>query len=160
MEQKLSKSADSVQKIIHELDLECQVLELPSSTRTAADAASSIGCKVTQIVKSLIFRTKKTNKPVLVLASGPNKVNEKKLSLQLGEAIVKGDANYAKQITGFAIGGIPPIGHKINIEHIYIDQDLTALPDVWAAAGTPNAVFRIKSKALLQITHGEVTCIT
>lgn len=156
----LSKSAQSVQEAISKAGLICKVLELPGSTRTASDAALSIGCDIAQIVKSLIFKTENTGKPVLVLASGSNKVNEKQIESYVGEGIVKADADFVKAITGFAIGGIPPFGHKNSIDLIYIDQDLVAFEEVWAAAGTPNAVFCIKSKDLVNLTKGKVISIT
>ncbi len=136
------------------------MLELPSSTRTAVDAAAAIGCDVSQILKSLIFKTKKTNKPVLVLASGPNRVNEKSIETALGEAIIKADADFTKDITGFAIGGIPPIGHKQKIDLVFIDEDLLKFDSVWAAAGTPNAVFNFQGKDLLSMTEGRIISIS
>ena len=159
MDQKLAKSAEAVQKALDQNGLECKVLEIPSSTRTAADAAMSIGCDISQIVKSLIFKTKETGKPVLVLASGPNRVDEKLIECHIGEAITKADADFTREITGFAIGGIPPIGHKQMIDFIFIDQDLLNFDDIWAAAGTPNAVFCITSKALLSVTNGKVISV-
>jgi prolyl-tRNA editing enzyme YbaK/EbsC (Cys-tRNA(Pro) deacylase) len=156
MSPKLAKSAASVQEALDKLGLECKVLELPDSTRTAADAASSIGCDITQIVKSLIFRTKNSGKPVLVLASGPNQVDIKTIEDRVGESITKADADFVREVTGFAIGGIPPIGHKNAIDFIYIDRDLLDLDEIWAAAGTPNAVFCIKSQDLLKATDGKL----
>ena len=156
MSPKLAKSAASVQEALDKLGLECKVLELPDSTRTAADAASSIGCDITQIVKSLIFRTKNSGKPVLVLASGPNQVDIKTIEDRVGESITKADADFVREVTGFAIGGIPPISHKNAIDFIYIDRDLLDLDEVWAAAGTPNAVFCIKSQDLLKATDGKL----
>jgi prolyl-tRNA editing enzyme YbaK/EbsC (Cys-tRNA(Pro) deacylase) len=160
MNQQLTKSAQSVQEALNNAGLQCKVLELPNTTRTAIDAAASIGCTISQIVKSLIFKTKYTARPILVLASGPNKVHEKQIALHVGEDIVKADADFTRNITGFAIGGIPPIGHKNPIDLIYIDQDLMTLDEVWAAAGTPNAVFCMKSKDLLEITKGKVISIS
>lgn len=160
MNQQLAKSAQSIQEALNKVGLICKVLELPGSTRTASDAALSIGCDIAQIVKSLIFKTQNTGKPVLVLASGSNKVNERKIESYVGETIVKADADFARTVTGFAIGGIPPFGHKSEIDLIYIDQDLMAFDEVWAAAGTPNAVFCIKSKDLLNLTRGQVTSIS
>jgi prolyl-tRNA editing enzyme YbaK/EbsC (Cys-tRNA(Pro) deacylase) len=156
MQPKLAKSAASVQEALDKLGLECKVLELPNSTRTALDAASAIGCTITQIVKSLIFRTKKTEKPVLILASGPNQVDIETIEDCVGESITKADADFIKEVTGFAIGGIPPLGHKNVIDLIYIDKDLLSLDEVWAAAGTPNAVFCIKSQDLLKVTDGKL----
>lgn len=159
MNQQLAKSAQSIQEALNIAGLTCKVLELPNSTRTANDAAISIGCSISQIEKSLIFKTKDTAKPTLVLVSGSNKVDEKKIESYAKEGIIKADADFTRKITGFAIGGIPPIGHKTPIDLIFIDQDLLALDEVWAAAGTPNAVFCIKSKDLLKITNGQVVSI-
>ncbi len=157
--QPLTKSAQSVQDSLDAKGLSCTVLELPSSTRTANDAAQSIGCEVGQIVKSLIFKTADTNHPVLLLVSGPNRVNEKAIEALLGEPLIKADADFARDITGFAIGGIPPIGHKQKIDLIFIDEDLLKFESVWAAAGTPNAVFNFKSPDLLTMTEGQVVSI-
>ncbi len=153
---KLTKSAQSVQYALEQKGLECQVVELPSSTRTANDAATSIGCDVAQIVKSLIFKTKDTHKPVLILASGVNRVSEGMIEQHLNEKIVKADADFTRDVTGFAIGGIPPIGHKQAIDFIFIDQDLLRLDSIWAAAGTPNAVFNMPSKYLQEMTNGKI----
>jgi len=160
MPPKLPKSAVSVQEALDELGLECKVLELPNSTRTAQDAASAIGCNIAQIVKSLIFKTKNSGKPVLVLASGPNQVDIKTIEDSVGERITKADADFVREVTGFAIGGIPPIGHKNAIDFIYIDRDLLSLDEVWAAAGTPNAVFCIKSKDLFKVTSANIVSLS
>lgn len=159
MSQVLKKSAQSVQDALEQNGLVCNVIEMPSSTRTAQDAALAIGCNISQIVKSLIFKTKQTNKPVLILASGPNRVNEKAIESYLHEELVKADADFARETTGFAIGGIPPIGHKQVIELIFIDEDLLKFDSVWAAAGTPNAVFNLQSKYLLEMTNGKIISI-
>lgn len=155
MQSKLSKSAASVQKVLDEHKLKSIVLELPSCTRTALEAATSIGCDLQQIVKSLVFRTKATCQPVLVLASGLNQVDLAKLTQQVGEDVVKADADFVRAVTGFAIGGIPPIGHKTEIDFVYIDESLLEFDEVWAAAGTPNAVFCIHSQDLLKAARGE-----
>ncbi len=151
----LSKSAQSVQDILCHKGLPLTVIELAASTRTAQDAAQAIGCNVAQIVKSLIFRTKETHRPILVLASGPNRVDEKIIEQQVGEKITKADADFTREVTGFAIGGIPPIGHKQHID-TYIDEDLLKYDEVWAAAGTPNAVFSLPSKELAALTGGKI----
>lgn len=156
MNQQLAKSAHSVQEALQKAGLKCTVLELQSSTRTAADAAKSIGCDIAQIVKSLIFKTKETGRPVLVLASGSHRVDEKQLESLIGEPIGKADGDFTREITGFAIGGIPPIGHKQTIDLIFIDQDLLKFDKAWAAAGTPHAVFCIGGKELATITKGRV----
>ena len=151
----LSRSAQSVQNVLTEKGINARVVELPASTRTAIDAATTIGCEVAQIIKSLIFRTKHTNRPILVLASGVNRVNEKLVAQAVGEEIVKADADFAREVTGFAIGGIPPVGHEQKID-TFIDKDLLKLGELWAAAGTPNAVFNLDSAALVNLTGGKV----
>jgi prolyl-tRNA editing enzyme YbaK/EbsC (Cys-tRNA(Pro) deacylase) len=156
--QLLSKSAQSVQDALAKKNLPLQVIELAASTRTAQEAALAIGCEVAQIVKSLIFSTKDSHRPILVLASGPNRVDEKLIESQVGEKIIKADADFTREVTGFAIGGIPPVGHKQLIE-TYIDEDLLKYDQVWAAAGTPHAVFSLPSKELAALTHGKIITI-
>lgn len=155
----LSKSAQSVQQTLAEKRLPFKVVELSESTRTANDAAAAIGCDASQIVKSLIFKTKESHRPVLILASGPNRVNEKIIEALIGEKIVKADADFTREITGFAIGGIPPIAHKELIDLIFIDEDLLKFEEVWAAAGTPNAVFKLKGHDLIEMTKGKLISI-
>lgn len=154
----LSKKAQSVQSALDAKGLDCKVLELPSTTRTANEAAATIGCEVAQIVKSLIFCTSKGQQAVLILASGVNRVNEKVIEKHLGEKIEKADAEFTREVTGFTIGGIPPIGHKQKIM-TFIDQDLLKFDELWAAAGMPNAVFNLKSKDLVSLTEGRVVSI-
>ena len=154
----LSQSAQSVQDALSKKGLEAKVVELPASTRTSEDAAKTIGCQVAQIIKSLIFRTKHTNKAILVLVSGINRVNEKTVASQAGEEIVKADADFTREVTGFAIGGIPPTGHKQKIE-TYVDEDLLQHEELWAAAGTPNAVFSLNSAVIESLTGGKVISI-
>lgn len=159
MTQTLARASKSVQLALDENNIASKVVELPSSTRTALDAANSIGCTIEQIAKSLIFKTKDTNKPVLILASGPNRVNEKTIEFHLGEKIVKADADFVREATGFAIGGIPPIGHRTKIENIFIDEDLLKYEELWAAAGTPNSVFSMRNPDLLKMTSGKVISV-
>lgn len=154
----LSKSAQSVQDVLTKKGLSLKVIELPASTRTAQEAAQAIGCEVAQIVKSLIFRTAMSKQPILVLASGPNRVNEKTIAHHLGESIEKADADFTREVTGFAIGGIPPIGHKQKIK-TFIDEDLLKFKEVWAAAGTPHAVFCLESAMLEDLTDGKVISV-
>jgi prolyl-tRNA editing enzyme YbaK/EbsC (Cys-tRNA(Pro) deacylase) len=154
----LSKSAQTIQDILAQQAIDFKVIELPDSTRTAQEAAAAIGCSLEQIVKSLIFKIVETNQPLLVLASGPNRVNEKMIETHLGKKITKADADYTREVTGFAIGGIPPVGHKQSIPTL-IDQDLLKLEDLWAAAGTPHAVFKLKANTLQPLTQGTVIAI-
>jgi len=141
----ISKRAQQFQDLLTERGLGLTVLELPDSTRTADDAARALGCKKAQIVKSLVFRLVADDSPIVVLASGPNRVNEETIARVVGSPIVKGDADFVKEVTGFAIGGVPPLGHKQRVT-LLVDEDLLAFDEVWAAAGTPNAVFKIAGR--------------
>src|SRR5262245_33826823 len=108
---RLSPSAQRVQDALARHGLTCQVVEMPATTRTAKDAAKAIGCEVSQICKSLLFKTKNTHQPILVIASGPNRVNEDTIAVLVGEPVEKADAEFVQEKTGFAIGGVPPVGH-------------------------------------------------
>lgn len=158
MANNLSKSADKVQSELQRFGLELTVVEFPESTRTAQEAANAVGCMLGQIAKSLIFKGKSTKKPVCVIASGENRVNEKKIQEYLGEKIEKADAPFVLEHTGFAIGGVPPVGHLTPIRPL-IDEDLFRYPEIWAAAGTPHAVFKLTPGELLEITQGTVVSI-
>jgi prolyl-tRNA editing enzyme YbaK/EbsC (Cys-tRNA(Pro) deacylase) len=135
-----------------------KVVELPGSTRTAQEAADSIGCTVAQIVKSLVFRGAASGKPILVETSGANRVDERRLKDVLGEPVEKASADFVREQTGFSIGGIPPVGHDNPILTI-VDEDLLQFDEIWAAAGTPHAVFPLTPADLLQLTGGVVACI-
>jgi prolyl-tRNA editing enzyme YbaK/EbsC (Cys-tRNA(Pro) deacylase) len=135
-----------------------EVLEFSATTRTAADAAAAIGCRVAQIAKSLIFRAAASTRPVLVVASGVNRVDEAKVAEAVGEAIARADADFVREATGFAIGGVPPVGHA-NPPTVLIDRSLMAFAEIWAAAGTPNAVFRLTPADLVELTGGRVVAI-
>lgn len=156
--EQLSSSALKVQQALEALGLSLQVIEMPESTRTAQEAARAVGCQVGQIVKSLVFKTKRSRRPILVVASGQNRVNEKKLEALLEEPLGKADADFVRQHTGFAIGGVPPVGHTEPIE-TFVDEDLLQYETIWAAAGTPKAVFRLTPNELVEITGGEVVDI-
>jgi prolyl-tRNA editing enzyme YbaK/EbsC (Cys-tRNA(Pro) deacylase) len=147
-----------VQAALHDLGLECQVVELPGSTRTALEAAQAVGCGVGQIVKSLMFRGKSSGRPLLALVSGSNRVDEKKLAALAGEATEKADADFTRQHTGFAIGGVPPLGHTAPLT-TFIDEDLLQYAEVWAAAGTPHAVFRIAPADLVRASAGRTAAV-
>ncbi len=151
---------ENIKTVLRQKNIDTNIVQFAESTRTAQDAATAIGCEVAQIAKSLVFRTVATNKAVLVIASGVNRVNEQKIEEQLHEKIGKADANFVKETTGFAIGGVSPVGHKHLIDHIFIDQDLLQFDTVWAAAGTPFTVFSLKSKNLQELTHGKVVSVS
>jgi prolyl-tRNA editing enzyme YbaK/EbsC (Cys-tRNA(Pro) deacylase) len=133
------------------------VLEFEASTRTSKDAAAALGCSVAEIAKSLIFRAA-DGRPVLVIASGVNRVDEARLRDLLGQAIGRADAEFVRNATGFAIGGVPPVGHTLR-PIVVIDRDLLQFSEVWAAAGTPNAVFRLTPQDLVRLTGGRIADI-
>lgn len=159
MKKGLSASARKVQDTLNARGVSCEVVELPSSTRTAQQAAASVGCSVGQIVKSLIFRAERSNRAILVAASGSNRVNEKKLSEWISEPLGRADADFVREKTGFAIGGVPPVGHKDELL-TFIDKDLFDYDIIWAAAGTPHAVFKLTPNELKQMTGGTTVSIT
>ncbi len=151
-------TAPSALKVQAALGDKHQVLEFDATTRTAADAAAAIGCTVAQIAKSLIFRAVGSNRPVLVVASGVNRVDEAKVAETVGEQIARADADFVREATGFAIGGVPPVGHKER-PIVLIDESLMSFAEIWAAAGTPNAVFRLTPSDLLALTGGRIAAI-
>jgi prolyl-tRNA editing enzyme YbaK/EbsC (Cys-tRNA(Pro) deacylase) len=125
----------------------------PDGTRTAQDAANAVGCTVAQIVKSIVLRA--GERPVLVLTSGANRVDVKKIAAAVGAPVQPADGRWVRDNTGFAIGGVAPVGHASNM-HVFIDADLVALDPVWAAAGSPRHVFRTSGKELARLTGGEI----
>jgi prolyl-tRNA editing enzyme YbaK/EbsC (Cys-tRNA(Pro) deacylase) len=147
-----------VQNKLLELGYKNQVVELPDSARTAQEAADAIGCEVAQIAKSIVFRLRSTGDPLLVVASGVNRVNEKRISGQLNDTLEKADADFVREHTGFVIGGVPPLGHIETIVTI-VDEDLFQFKTIWAAAGHPKAVFELTPDELVEMTHGQVMCI-
>ena len=133
------------------------VLEFDASTRTAEDAAAAIGCTADEIAKSLVFRAA-SGRPVLVVASGGHRIDERKIAALVGEPIARADADFVREATGFAIGGVPPIGHR-TAPIALIDELLMAFAEIWAAAGTPNAVFRLSPVDLVALTGGTVAAV-
>jgi Cys-tRNA(Pro) deacylase len=150
-----TSSPERVQHALNQAGLDILVHELPASTRTAKAAAEAVGCQVGQIVKSLVFRTKRTEQPVLILTSGDNQVNEETAAEWIGEKISFADPDFVRETTGFAIGGVSPVGHIQQVS-TFIDRDLLEYAEIWAAAGTPQAVFRITPTDLVRITRGKV----
>ena len=154
----LSAAAQRVQDALKAMGVACQVVELPESTRSAVEAAQAIGCCVEQIVKSLVFRGQSTNRPILAVISGGNRVDEEKLAVLVAEPVAKADAEYVRQRTGYAIGGVPPVGHVESLVCV-VDEDLLQYEHIWAAAGTPRAVFRLTPADLQRITDGRVVSV-
>ena len=139
--------------------LDVEIVRHGQSTRTAEEAAAACGCAVGQIVKSLVFRGATSGQPVLLLVAGSNRVDETAVQAVIGEALVRPDARYVRDVTGYAIGGIPPLGHPTPLA-TWLDQDLLAHPSVWAAAGTPDSVFRVAPAALASATGARVLKVT
>lgn len=154
----LSASAQKVQNILAERGTTLKVVEFIESTRTSAEAAERVGVSIGQIAKSLVFKAKTSGKAVLVIASGSNRVDEKKIAALLGEKIGRADPEFAREATGFVIGGIPPLGHTQELP-TFLDEDLFQYPIIWAAAGTPNAVFELTPAQLAELAGGEVADI-
>ncbi|MEO7350240.1 MAG: YbaK/EbsC family protein [Terrimesophilobacter sp.] len=130
---------------------------MENSTHTAAEAAIAVGCDVGAIVKSLVFLA--DDEPLLVLVSGPNRVDTHKLGEELGAVITKSDAKRVKEATGFSIGGVPPFGHSSQLRTV-IDPQLLGYDELWAAAGTATAVFPISPDALIELSRGEVVFVS
>jgi len=156
---RLPVSAQRVQDALSALGCTAQVREMPASTRTAADAAAACGCDGGAIVKSLIFRGADSGQGILVLTSGANRVHEKRLGRQLGEKLARADAEYVRTATGYAIGGVPPLGHATRMR-VVMDRDLNGYPEIWAAAGTPSSVFPTTPEELARLTGAEVLTVT
>ena len=135
-----------------------EVLEFEESTRTAADAAAAIGCTVAQIAKSMIFRAAESDRPVLVITSGSVRVDAHKVASLLGEGVKRASPEFVRDNTGYAIGGVPPVAHRVE-PIVLIDENLFNLECLWAAAGTPNAVFRLLPDDLSRLTAGVVADI-
>jgi prolyl-tRNA editing enzyme YbaK/EbsC (Cys-tRNA(Pro) deacylase) len=151
----LSSAAQHVQNSLRSLGRDYPVRETAHSTRTSAEAAQAVGCEVGQIAKSLVFRAQTSGRAVLVIASGANRVDEARLAELLGEPVGRASPEFVRQHTGFAIGGVAPVGHPAPLP-IFIDADLLGFDQIWAAAGTPNAVFPLPASDLPALTGGRV----
>jgi prolyl-tRNA editing enzyme YbaK/EbsC (Cys-tRNA(Pro) deacylase) len=151
----LSPSAEKVREALLARGYDFNIIEFQDSTRTSAEAAERVGCQIGQIVKSLIFRGLASGKPVLVLTSGANRVDEGLIERYAGETIGRADADFVRTATGFAIGGVPPVGYAHPLD-TYLDEDLLQYDKIWAAAGTPNAVFELTPTTLKKVTGGIV----
>ena len=153
--QNLTTSVQQVQKKLMELGHPNEVVKLTDSARTAQEAADALGCEVAQIAKSIIFKLKSTNQPLLVVASGINRIDEKLVAQTLNDKLGKADADFVRESTGFVIGGVPPLGHKNSVLTL-IDEDLFKYETIWAAAGHPKAVFQLSPDELEKMTKGQV----
>lgn len=158
MDTALPPSARKIQAAAGRLGLAIAVREMPQSTRTADEAALACGCTVGQIVKSLVFAGKASGTPYLLLVSGRNRVNEKAVTVLIGEPLTRPDAQKVRDWTGFSIGGIPPFGHATPLA-TFFDRDLFDYEVVWAAAGTPSTVFPIAPRALAEAVGGRTIVV-
>lgn len=150
----LSASARRVQDALAAAGLACRITEHAATARTSAEAAGLLGCDVAQIAKSLVFR-RGVDAAVLVIASGANRVDEAKVAALLREPVARAEASFVRQATGYAIGGIPPLGHATPMP-VLVDRDLVAFDVVYAAGGTPNALFPIAPDDLVRASRGIV----
>jgi prolyl-tRNA editing enzyme YbaK/EbsC (Cys-tRNA(Pro) deacylase) len=155
MTEPLSPSARRVQEVLEGLGLKSRVREMEQTTRSARDAARAVGCEVGQIAKSLVFKGAASRQALLVITSGANRVDESALAGVLGESVLKADADFVREKAGYAIGGVPPVGHAHPLT-VFIDEDLFRYSRIWAAAGTPQAVFELTPQELQRITGGRV----
>jgi prolyl-tRNA editing enzyme YbaK/EbsC (Cys-tRNA(Pro) deacylase) len=147
-----------VQEALRALALPADVRELDDSTRTAPEAAAAVGCELGAIVKSLVFRGVESGEAVLVLVSGDNRAVEARVAGEVGEAVGRADADFVRGATGYAIGGVPPVGHPAPLRTL-VDEDLLRFDEVWAAAGTPRAVFGVAPAELARAAGGRVAAI-
>jgi prolyl-tRNA editing enzyme YbaK/EbsC (Cys-tRNA(Pro) deacylase) len=155
---KLEPAAQRVQDALHARGLGSEVRHMSQTTRTAEEAAAACGCTIGQIVKSLIFRGGRSGKPYLLLVSGANRVDEKGVAASIGEPLRRPDAQYVRDVTGFAIGGIPPLGHDTPLA-TFLDEALLDHDVVWAAAGTPDAVFPVAPAKLAEATAATIIAV-
>lgn len=145
-----SPSVERVRDALARSGIESSIVELPGAARTAKAAADYLGCEVGQIANSLVFRAGVD--PVLVMSSGAKRVDLARLAATLGGPVEKADADFVRQHTGFAIGGVPPVGH--GLQRAYVEKSLAAYRELWAAAGHPHTVFRLTYDELVRITGG------
>lgn len=153
----LSDAARRVQDAIAARGYSYRVIELAIPVRTAADAAREVGCEVGQIAKSIVFRSA-SGRGVLVIASGSNRVDEAKVAALVGEPIGRAEPAWVREITGFAIGGIPPLGHARPLV-TFVDEDLLRFAEIWAAAGHPNSLFPLDPRDLPGLSGGALASV-
>jgi len=152
-------ATDRVAAALAAAGIEPELREFPQGTRTAADAAAAIGCQVGQICKSLVFRIGPDGAPLLVITSGSNRVDEARVGALVGGTLGKADADFVREHTGYAIGGVPPLGHAAPLATIF-DEDLLRYDVVWAAAGTPMSVFPVAPAVLVEATGAHVAPVS
>ena len=147
------KGPDRVRAVLDAASLPCTIRTLPDSTRTAVEAAAAVGCSVAEIAKSLVFRA--GDRAVVAIMSGDHRLDPAKLAAALGEEVGRADADFVRAATGFAIGGVPPLGHATPLD-VFMDADLFRYERVWAAAGSPWSVFAIEPARLRDASKASV----
>lgn len=147
-----SPSVERVRDALSRAGLKPAIVELPGAARTAKAAAEYLGCEVAQIANSLVFRAEASGGALLVMSSGAKRVDVARLAALVGEPVGKADADFVRSQTGFAIGGVPPVGHAVR--RTFVERSLAAYRELWAAAGHPHTVFRLTYPELLRITGG------
>jgi prolyl-tRNA editing enzyme YbaK/EbsC (Cys-tRNA(Pro) deacylase) len=152
-------SIERVQEALRALGLGHEIVDLGLSARTAADAAAAVGCRVDQIAKSLVFRLGDSRRPLLVVTSGAHRVDETRVAALVGEPLERADAAFVRAETGFAIGGVAPVGLARPVLTL-IDEHLLSFEEIWAAAGHPNTVFRLTPQELVTMTGGRVAAVS
>ena len=154
----MKKKHNSQLKVVEafkEKGIEIEILNLEVSTKTSQEAADAVNCDIKQIAKSIVFFESIQKKLVQIFVSGPNIVNLKSFENQTNLTIEKADADYVRESTGFAIGGVAPLGHKIKPLYFF-DNTLVDFDEVWCAAGTPSSLFKLKTKDLLKVTQAKI----
>lgn len=151
----LPASSLRVQEALAERGVQSAIVYLERAARTSAEAAAAVGCRVDQIAKSLVFRGATSGRPLLVIASGANRVDETRVASVVGEPLGKADADFVRAHTGFAIGGVAPLAHPAPLTTL-IDEHLLKWDRIWAAAGHPHTVFPLTPSELVRITGGRV----
>jgi prolyl-tRNA editing enzyme YbaK/EbsC (Cys-tRNA(Pro) deacylase) len=158
MSSELPAAAQRIQDFLAARGVATQVVALPASTRTAAEAAAAIGCEVSHIAKSIVFRAVRSDRPILVVASGVSRIDEARVADLAAEPITKASPDFVKERTGFVIGGVPPVGHPEPLT-TFVDESLLAYPAIWAAAGTPRTVFRLTPAELVSLSKAVVASV-
>ena len=148
-----------VREVLAAAGVETEIVELAAAARTARAAAEQIGCDVAQIANSLVFRCETSGTPLLVMTSGANRVDPARVAALVGEPIGRADAEFVRRSSGFAIGGVAPVGHTAPIRTL-VDRSLLRHAEIWAAAGHPHTVFRLTPDELVRITGGALAEVT
>ena len=143
-----------IAQLLQAAGLDSHVVEFEQTTRTSAEAAAAVGCEVAQIAKSIVFRGKTSGLAIVIVASGSNRVSESKVEAIVGEPLGRADADFVREATGFAIGGVAPLGHSKPVKMV-LDEDLRRFATIWAAAGTPFSVFPLTADQLRHVTGAE-----